>query len=646
MPVSNKFIALGGVAAGLGQALQHQKDQEHQDEMEHMRLITGLVSQGIASGSVTDPNAAFQFLLSGGKGKGKGGKGADLPPPVQSLVQGIQAMPDTGGGGAAGPGPGLGAPGAGPAGPAGTPLPGWQNAVGASSVSPGPSPAPAPDPTGMGFRFLSGPERDARAIGLKGAEAEATTGATYGAKINLARRMYADGIVKSMDEAFERVGLKEPRTHTFAPRPVGRPVPSDQVPEGALTSSGMPVDRTAKFFQPVILSYGDGTFETRYEPSSQAPVGAGAAGGADPARIRTKSIAIKATHPDWTDDQVRAEAGTQILAEDAGKAQATSLGNTQKGENLGIQASVYDKLPEVTANQDGVADPASRAQFETALKALPHGPSILDLVKQAANYEFNPADITSRQVGQLNRAEFESMVHRYDPTWNPSQFPIRQDLKKEWLPAGKAGQAMVSAKTVIGHMNDLAKSAAVLNKYQTDKAGGLTNWATTNWARVIQSDPKAQDALRTYQTKQQAVADELKRLFAVTGAGSQKEIDAWLQLGSPYATPTEKAAFVRGAGALMKDRMRPLIDNYTATMGKPPQPGQSFNALDYTRLQNLGIDASDLTGSSGGQAGPPQPPDVIKSAGPKKKVVMPNGDTWVTDAQGVPHLLPRTPTPQ
>jgi hypothetical protein len=499
----------------------------------------------------------------------------------------------------------------------------------------------------MGFRFLSGPERDMRAISLKGAEAEATTGATYGAKINLARRMYADGIVKSMDEAFERVGLKEPKGHTFAPRPVGRPVPVDQVPEGAMTSSGMPVDRNAKFFQPVILSYGDGSFETRYEPSSQAPVGAGAAGGADPARIRTKSIAIKATHPDWTDDQVRTEAGRQILSEDQGKAQGVAFTNQSKGEAAGVLPGVYDKVAPVTVDPaTNTPTPESQKAFEASIAALPHGQSLMPLIKQAAEYEFNPQDITSRQIGGLNRAEFESLVQRYDPSYKPGEYPRINALKLDWQSNGTAGKAMTSAKTVIGHMNDLAKSAAVLNKYQTDKAGGLTNWVTTNWARVFQSDPKAQDALRTYQTKQQAVADELKRLFAVTGAGSQKEIDAWLSLGSPYATPTEKAAFVRGAGSLMKDRMRPLIDSYVATVGKPPKPGQSFNNLDYTRLQNIGVDTADLTGSNPGAQAAPQPPDILKGAGPRKKVVMPNGDTWVTDDQGAPHLLPRTPKPQ
>lgn len=619
---SNAFVALGGLAHGMGQAMQQKKQQEHDEEQKHLDMVSRLVTSGITQGTIDDPNAAFEFLLSGGKasGKGKGGKGgSSLPQPISHL---IDAIGQHGAQGTQGGQGGQGGQGAAPP----------QGPEALSTFSP-PAPAPGtpqrPSP-GVGFSFMTGEEMDTRQIARQGNIKEATTTQEYTAKVNLARRMFSDGLTKSLDEAFERVGLKQPQAKQWAPHPVGRPVAMEQIPEGALTVAGEPVARTpGSFMQPVVVS-GPNGMETRFEPSGQVASGAGGAGGGgvDPARIRLKRIALKGSHPDWTPEQIEAEASKQILSEDAGKSYSTELGNTQKGENLGIKASVYDTLPQVNTNDQGQADPQSRQNFETELMKLPHGPSILDLIKQAADYSFDPKDITSRQVGQLNRAEFESMVHRYDPTWEASQFPVRQEVKKQWLPAGKAGQAMTSAKQVVGHLDALNKAGKILNKYQTDTAGGLTNWTTTNWARVFKSDKNAQKALQVFNTKRQAVADELKRLFTVVGSGSQQEIDSWLSLADPYKTPTEKKAFIESAGSLMKDRIRPQIENYQSVMGKPPRPGQSFGDLDFQRLQSMGVDSSDLGGLS---AGPPPEAQALK---PNEAIDMPNGDVWMRTPDG------------
>ena len=642
---SSKFIALGGIAAGLGQALQHKADQQHEDEKQHQALITNLVSQGIASGSVTDPDAAFQFLMSGGKssskGKsGKGGAGASaIPPGIQTLIDGAKGLQDQGaGGGGSGP---SGAPEA----LAGAPLPGSPlGAVGAPSI-PGPATAPGP-----GFSFLSGPQRDARAVALKEAEAGATTTGTINAKIALVRKGVDMGIFPDLETGYERVGLREPRLKTWAPRP-GDVTPAEQVPPGSLMLDGTPVVRTpGTYVKSFVLTRPDGTEEIRYVPSMLKP---SASASVDPAALRVREPAIKREHPDWTPEQITAEASKQITQEAANRNAGVVATTQGKNEALGITPSVYDSVPQVEMDPATRAPtPASQKAFSDAIAKLPHGPSLLPLIKDAASYDFNPNDITKRQVGGLNQAEFESLVKRYDPSYIPANFQQVQNLRLDWQPKGQVGRAMVSAKTVTGHMNDLAKAAAVLNKYQTDRFGGLGNWTATNWARIVKSDPKAQEALKTYQTKQKAVADELKRLFTVTGAGSQKEIDDWYALGSPYATPTEKAAFVKAAGELMKGRIRPLTDHYEAVVGKPPKPGQGFSADDYRRLQSLGVDVSDIGGpstpggpgpsASGTGTQPQASPEVVAylKSHPQKNLEGPTG-TWALDPSGNPVFTPK-----
>jgi hypothetical protein len=80
----NTGIALGELAGGIGRAMQAKKQREYEDERKDHDLRMSLVSAGLREGTLKDPQQAFQFLMGGGKGKGK--KGKDLPPMLQSLI--------------------------------------------------------------------------------------------------------------------------------------------------------------------------------------------------------------------------------------------------------------------------------------------------------------------------------------------------------------------------------------------------------------------------------------------------------------------------------------------------------------------------------------------------------------------------------
>jgi hypothetical protein len=639
---SNATVALGGLAEGLGSVLQHKQDQEHQDKQKHLDMITNLVADGIKSGRITDPEAAFQFLVSGGKPGGK--KAKPLPEPLQALIGGIQAHNTNGdtSGDTSSPGGATpdttsvvpkGAPGA-PSTVGDGVSPAAASPAGTGPTANAPSPAtPTAQPGGPGFRFFSGPEMDDRAIQTDQRRAAANVTGTYETKVALARRMVSEGVAPTIEDALERVGLKEPRLKTWAPRPVGRPVPVDQVPEGALTASGVPIDRTAKNFQAVVISSPDGTFETRYEPSAPPAAAGGAGGGADPARVKTKRISIKAVHPEWTDEQVEAEVGKQIQAEDAGKANATGLGNQQKGESLGNIPTVYDKLPTVELGGDGIPDADQQKTFVQELQKLPQGGSILANLKQAADYKMPSNVFTSRQIGGLNRERFISLVRQYDPTFDESSYKRRQDMHADWQ-TGKTSQTMASAKKIVNHMSDLAKASKTLDSVSSDVLGGMANPLVIGTKRVL-GDKKAQDALKTYKTVQNTLALELRRLFATTGSGSQQEVEDWLKLASPYGTSTERQAFVKAAAHLMYGQVMPKVEQFTAVTGKPPTPDLWLNAADRKRLRAMGVSTSDLPPIAGetdpGNA--PPPPEVVNMPN-GSKATLPDGTIWMKDKSG------------
>lgn len=79
-----RYIALGNMASGVAKALQTKADREYEEKKANHDLISKMVSSGIESGTIQDPDAAFKFLINGGKPAK--GKKAELPPMLQTLI--------------------------------------------------------------------------------------------------------------------------------------------------------------------------------------------------------------------------------------------------------------------------------------------------------------------------------------------------------------------------------------------------------------------------------------------------------------------------------------------------------------------------------------------------------------------------------
>jgi len=95
MPDINSGIALGELAGGIGRALQQKKQREYEEQAKQHDLVQSMVAAGLRDGTIKDPNAAFQFLVSGGSGKGK--KGKELPPFLTSLIGATKKLVGQGG---------------------------------------------------------------------------------------------------------------------------------------------------------------------------------------------------------------------------------------------------------------------------------------------------------------------------------------------------------------------------------------------------------------------------------------------------------------------------------------------------------------------------------------------------------------------
>ena len=657
---SNAFVALGGLAKGLGDTLKKKADQEHAEQVKHMDLITGLVSDGIKTGRVTDPDAAFKFLMDGGKGK------KDLPPTLSTFItsimghhtevpgtkQGQQPQQLMGGGTAATPSDPSSASG----GPSDSPVssspsPGLPS-PGSTAVTPPAGGAPRADPNGPGFGFLSTDQIEDAAVSRAGRTAEATTTAQYQAKTNLARRMLKDGVVKTIEEGLERVGLKEPRPYggaSMAPRPVALPLPVEAVPEGALTVSGEPFDpSTTKFAQKTYVYMGPNpmtgapVWEARYEPSGQGS--SAGAGGAEPAKFRERVTEIKAANPGISDEEARKQAGETLQAEAKNTAAMGGYRAQSAGESAGVLAGPYDDLPTVLAGADGKPDPAGQTAFLEKLRAKPKGGILATNVQSAAKYKMPTTAFTQRQIGGLNRETFIAMVKQFDPNFDEGKYKPRQDLMVNWT-NGKVSEMMASSKKVVNHIGDLAKASTEIDKVSSNMAGGLANPLIVGATRLGVNGPKeaqkAQKALTDYKTAQNVLALELRRFFAAAGSGSLEEVEAWLKISNPYGTTTERKAFVNTAAKMMLGQVVPKVSQYRETMGENPPGNLWLDNRDRLRLRTMGVDISELPplpeAESRGRAPNPAEaslPPEIQGLAPGMKATLPDGRVFFRDADG------------
>jgi len=75
----NSGLALGSVAKGITTVFAQKHAEEYEEKQRNISLLSNLVSAGLQSGTIKNPDEAFQFLFSQmGGGKGKGGKKGEI----------------------------------------------------------------------------------------------------------------------------------------------------------------------------------------------------------------------------------------------------------------------------------------------------------------------------------------------------------------------------------------------------------------------------------------------------------------------------------------------------------------------------------------------------------------------------------------
>lgn len=207
-----------------------------------------------------------------------------------------------------------------------------------------------------------------------------------------------------------------------------------------------------------------------------------------------------------------------------------------------------------TASPISQQDPAGLTG-EQFLNTLPK--NVQPLIKKYANGELA---ITPQMTRTPAGASLLQAVTQYDPTFDATNYQKRQQTATAFS-KGVQGNAIRAANQTLYHMGNLYQRAEDLNNF--DVLPGLLN-APINY---IQEKGFGDTRQGKYRASQQAVASELRKVFAAQGGGNLQELKDWEKAFNPNAGEEQQKAYIQNGVDLLRGALQSLESQYQSGMG-------------------------------------------------------------------------------
>lgn len=189
------------------------------------------------------------------------------------------------------------------------------------------------------------------------------------------------------------------------------------------------------------------------------------------------------------------------------------------------------------------------------LNTLPK--NVQPLIKKYANGELA---ITPQMTRTPAGASLLQAVTQYDPTFDATNYQKRQQTATAFS-KGVQGNAIRAANQTLYHMGNLYQRTEDLNNL--DILPGLLN-APINY---IQQKGFGDPRQGRYKQSAQAVASELRKVFAGQGGGSLQELKDWEKSFDPNAGETQQKAYIQNGVDLLRGALQSLESQYQSGMG-------------------------------------------------------------------------------
>lgn len=233
------------------------------------------------------------------------------------------------------------------------------------------------------------------------------------------------------------------------------------------------------------------------------------------------------------------------------------------------------------------------------LATLPAG--MANVVKAIADGDQAPPSASSRSPAAQSLLQ---AVYAYDPTASATNLPTRTAARKSFT-SGKDAQNMTALSQLALHLDHLNDQVGQTSGIGLPVVGSGVNNAIN--AVVNSSQDPTTGGVTAFNSTSNAVAHELRAVFANQGGGTQAELEENLKQLNANNSTAQKQAAIQNIAQLVHGRFGVLQDKYSQAMGKTEDPFQAhYPGAESTILKLMG--AGTAGGSQAQSAAPPSTP--------------------------------------
>lgn len=155
-----------------------------------------------------------------------------------------------------------------------------------------------------------------------------------------------------------------------------------------------------------------------------------------------------------------------------------------------------------------------------------------------------------------------TLVAQYDPTFDATDFNARYKTAQDFSSNGMSGRKVQAINQALHHAGQLSDQIDVLNN--TNVMPGIINPVVNAVEKTVFGDTRQ----GTFQTKANALAAELRKVYAGAGGGTLEELHKWEGSFDANAGQNQQRAYLRAGMELLTGAIDSLKDSYTRGMGQ------------------------------------------------------------------------------
>lgn len=259
------------------------------------------------------------------------------------------------------------------------------------------------------------------------------------------------------------------------------------------------------------------------------------------------------------------------------------------GSSMGGFGVKSIKIGDVTLEKPD--DPINNGVPITDINSI-QDPNMKNLVQGTLDYRIDPSKSTS--IRNNEREKLVQMASAVDPSYDQTQFPARAQFRKS-LTSGQLSKNIISANTVIGHLDSLKDSLDDLNN-----ARSVNGIPMINSLENAGLNATGNGVVKAAKLNADAVSNELETLFRGTN-GSLSGVQEFKKNFDLSSSPDQQKAVINKAVNLVSSRVDAVDQQAQSVMGKP----RDFSVLnDKSKkiLAKLGIDPSSVDSYNNNQS--------------------------------------------